>query len=93
VSEQPIILTILNNPTKNIKDEKIIINTISIVILLLMVNCSKDDFTFGSLQVPSNLQVGVELIGKTAANQMVMVLVKLSLQQLQIMQYPINLFS
>jgi hypothetical protein len=69
VSEQPIILTILNNPTKNIKDEKIIINTISIVILLLMVNCSKDDFTFGSLQAPSNLQVGVELIGKTAANQ------------------------
>jgi hypothetical protein len=46
--------------------KKIIINTISIVILLLMVNCSKD-FTFGSLQAPSNLQVGVELI-KTAAN-------------------------
>jgi hypothetical protein len=92
VSEQPIILTILNNPTKNIKDEKIIINTISIVILLLMVNCSKDDFTFGSLQAPSNLQVGVELI-KQQQNQMVMVLVKLSLQQLQIMQYPINLFS
>jgi hypothetical protein len=27
-----------------------------------MVNCSKDDFTFGSLQAPSNLQVAVELI-------------------------------
>jgi hypothetical protein len=32
-----------------------------------MVNCSKD-FTFGSLQAPTNLQVAVELIGKTAAN-------------------------
>jgi hypothetical protein len=31
-----------------------------------MVNCSKDDFTFGSLQAPTNLQVAVELIGKTA---------------------------
>jgi hypothetical protein len=48
--------------------KKIIINTISIFILLLMVNCSKDDFTFGSLQAPTNLQVGVEVIGKTAAN-------------------------
>jgi hypothetical protein len=27
---------------------------------------SKDDFTFGSLQAPTNLQVAVELIGKTA---------------------------
>jgi hypothetical protein len=33
-----------------------------------MVNCSEDDFTFGSLQAPTNLQVAVELIGKTAAN-------------------------
>jgi hypothetical protein len=48
--------------------KKIITNTISIFILLLMVNCSEDDFTFGSLQAPSNLQVAVELIGKTAAN-------------------------
>jgi hypothetical protein len=71
--------------------KKIIINTISIVILLLMVNCSKDDFTFGSLQAPSNLQVGVELIGKTAANQMVMVLVKLNTATADV-QYPINLF-
>jgi hypothetical protein len=28
----------------------------------------EDDFTFGSLQAPTNLQVAVELIGKTAAN-------------------------
>ncbi|MEZ7504416.1 family 16 glycosylhydrolase [Flavobacterium sp. Arc2] len=48
--------------------KKIIINTISIFILLIMVNCSKDDFTFGSLQAPTNLQVAVQLIGKTAAN-------------------------
>jgi hypothetical protein len=51
----------------------------------------EDDFTFGSLQAPTNLQVAVELIGKTAANPMVMGL-KLNLQQLQMMQYPINLF-
>jgi hypothetical protein len=34
-----------------------------------MVNCSKDDFTFGSLKAPTNLQVAVELIGKTAESQ------------------------
>ena len=46
--------------------KKIIINTISIFILLLMVNCSKDDFSFGSLLAPTNLKVEVELVGKTA---------------------------
>jgi hypothetical protein len=71
--------------------KKIITNTISIFILLLMVNCSEDDFTFGSLQAPTNLQVAVELIGKTAANPNGDGLVKLNLRQLQ-MQYPINLF-
>jgi hypothetical protein len=43
-----------------------------------MVNCSKDDFTFGSL-APTNLQVAVELIGKTAANPNGDGLVKLNL--------------
>jgi hypothetical protein len=57
-----------------------------------MVNCSEDDFTFGSLQAPTNLQVAVELIGKTAANPNGDGLVKLNLRQLQMMQYPINLF-
>jgi hypothetical protein len=92
VSEQPIILTILNNPTKILKMKKIIINTISIVILLLMVNCSKDDFTFGSLQAPSNLQSRVEHLIETA-NPNGDGSGKVKLQQLQIMQYPINLFS
>jgi hypothetical protein len=45
----------IKQSNKILKMKKIIINTISIVILLLMVNCSKDDFTFGSLQAPSNL--------------------------------------
>lgn len=48
--------------------KKIIINTISIFVLLVMVNCSKDDFSFGSLTAPTNLQVAIELIGKTAGN-------------------------
>jgi hypothetical protein len=56
-----------------------------------MVNCSKD-FTFGSLQAPTNLQVAVELIGKTAANPNGDGSGKVNLQQLQMMQYPINLF-
>jgi hypothetical protein len=34
-----------------------------------MVNCSEDDFTFGSLQAPTNLQVAVELIETTAKSQ------------------------
>jgi hypothetical protein len=51
----------------------------------------EDDFTFGSLQAPTNLQVAVELIGKTAANPNGDGS-KLNLRQLQMMQYPINLF-
>jgi hypothetical protein len=43
-----------------------------------------------SLQAPTNLQVAVELIGKTAANPNGDGL--LNLRQLQMMQYPINLF-
>jgi hypothetical protein len=43
--------------------KKIITNTISIFILLLMVNCSEDDFTWF---ITLYLQVAVELIGKTA---------------------------
>jgi hypothetical protein len=48
-----ITLMILNNLIKKHKRWKIITNTISIFILLLMVNCSEDDFTFGSLQAPT----------------------------------------
>ncbi|MCG9791018.1 family 16 glycosylhydrolase [Flavobacterium algicola] len=45
--------------------KKILINTITIFTLLLMVNCSKDDYSFGDLTAPSNLEIGYELVGKT----------------------------
>lgn len=46
--------------------KNIVINTIAIFTLLLMVNCSRDDYSFGSLKAPSNFEVQYELIGKTA---------------------------
>jgi hypothetical protein len=51
----------------------------------------EDDFTFGSLQALLQFQV-VELLVKQQLIPMVMGLVKLNLRQLQMMQYPINLF-
>lgn len=45
--------------------KNIVINTIAIFTLLLMVNCSKDDYTFGALTAPANLEVSYEIIGKT----------------------------
>ncbi|WP_366184079.1 glycoside hydrolase family 16 protein [Flavobacterium ovatum] len=45
--------------------KNIFINTIAILTLLLMVNCSKDDYSFGSIAAPSNLSVTYEIIGKT----------------------------
>ena len=47
--------------------KKILINTIAIFTLLLMVNCAKDDYSFGSLTAPSNLNISYEIIGKTTA--------------------------
>jgi beta-glucanase (GH16 family) len=47
--------------------KNIFINTIAIFTLLLMVNCSKDDYAFGALENPTNLQVQFEIIGKTTA--------------------------
>jgi len=47
--------------------KKILINSITIITLLLMVNCSKDDYSFGSLTAPSNIDVQYEVIGKTTA--------------------------
>jgi beta-glucanase (GH16 family) len=46
--------------------KKIVLNIITIFSLLLMVNCQEDNFSFGSLDSPSNLKVTVEVIGKTA---------------------------
>lgn len=46
--------------------KKIIINIVSIFTLLLMVNCQEDNFSFGTIDTPSNLTVTVEILGKTA---------------------------
>ena len=48
--------------------KKIFINTIAIFTLLFLVNCSKEDYSFGPLTVPTNLAVTYEVIGKTTAN-------------------------
>nr|WP_315149795.1 family 16 glycosylhydrolase [uncultured Flavobacterium sp.] len=46
--------------------KKILINIAAFFSLLLMVNCQEDNFSFGDVNAPSNLQVAVEIIGKTA---------------------------
>lgn len=46
--------------------KNIVTNTIAILALLLMVNCSKDDYSFGELTAPSNIQVAYEIIGASA---------------------------
>lgn len=46
--------------------KKIISNIIAIFSLLLMVNCQDENNSFGSLDAPSNLQITVEIVGKTA---------------------------
>ena len=46
--------------------KNIVTNTIAILALLLMVNCSKDDYSFGDLTAPSNIQVAYEIIGASA---------------------------
>jgi hypothetical protein len=45
--------------------KKILINIVSLLALLLMVNCQEDNFSFGSLDSPKNLEVTAEIIGKT----------------------------
>lgn len=39
---------------------------LSFITLVLLVSCQKDDFSFGSIDTPTNLQVTAEIIGKTA---------------------------
>jgi len=46
--------------------KKILINIAAIFSLLLMVNCQEDNFSFGSLDAPSNLEITVDIVGKTA---------------------------
>lgn len=46
--------------------KKILINITAFFSLLIMVNCQEDSFSFGEPGAPSNLQVSVDIIGKTA---------------------------
>ena len=47
--------------------KKIFVNTICLLTLLLMVNCQEDEKSFGALGKPTNLEVAVDIVGKTAA--------------------------
>ncbi|MCL6461792.1 MAG: glycoside hydrolase family 16 protein [Flavobacterium micromati] len=47
--------------------KKIIINIVSVLVLLLMVNCQDENLVFGSLDAPTDLKVTAEIIGKSAA--------------------------
>ncbi|AWG23397.1 laminarinase [Flavobacterium faecale] len=47
--------------------KNILIKIMALFTLLLMVNCAKDDYSFGSLIAPTNIVVTYELVGKTAA--------------------------
>lgn len=46
--------------------KKIFINIVALFSLLLMVNCQEDNFSFGTIDTPTDLQVTVDIIGKTA---------------------------
>ena len=46
--------------------KKIIINIVSIFALLLMVNCQDDNFSFGSIDAPTNLEVTAEIVGQSS---------------------------
>ncbi|WP_264551564.1 glycoside hydrolase family 16 protein [Flavobacterium sp. N2038] len=48
--------------------KKIIIKIVYLFTILLMTGCQKDDFTFGSIDSPANLQVTAEVVGKTATD-------------------------
>ncbi|KAF2517690.1 family 16 glycosylhydrolase [Flavobacterium foetidum] len=45
---------------------KLIIKIASLFTILLMAGCQKDDYTFGSIDAPSELKVTAEIVGKTA---------------------------
>lgn len=46
--------------------KKLIIKIAALFTILLMTGCQKDDFTFGSINTPTNLKVTYEIVGKTA---------------------------
>jgi beta-glucanase (GH16 family) len=45
--------------------KKIIIKIVSLFTIFLMMGCQKDDFTFGSLDTPTNVEVTADIVGKT----------------------------
>ena len=48
-------------------NKKIIIKIVSLFTILLMASCQKDDFTFGDITAPTNIQITAEIVGKTAS--------------------------
>lgn len=48
-------------------NKKIILKIVSLFAIVLMMGCQNDDFTFGSIDSPTNLKVTAEIIGKTTA--------------------------
>lgn len=47
--------------------KKIIIKIVSLFAILLMIGCQKDDYAFGDITAPTNIQITAEIVGKTAA--------------------------
>ncbi|PXY39113.1 laminarinase [Flavobacterium cheongpyeongense] len=47
--------------------KKIIIKIVSLFAILLMTGCQKDDYAFGDITAPTNIQIKAEIVGKTAA--------------------------
>jgi beta-glucanase (GH16 family) len=48
--------------------KKIILNTLSLLALIVLIGCQEEDKSFGEIGTPTNLQVTVDIIGKTVAN-------------------------
>ncbi|CAD0009569.1 glycoside hydrolase family 16 protein [Flavobacterium salmonis] len=46
---------------------KIIIKIVFLFAILLMTGCQKDDYAFGDINAPTNIQITAEIVGKTAA--------------------------
>ncbi|OOV16293.1 family 16 glycosylhydrolase [Flavobacterium sp. LM4] len=47
--------------------KKIIIKIVFLFAILLMTGCQKDDYAFGDINAPTNIQITAEIVGKTAA--------------------------
>lgn len=47
--------------------KKIIIKIVFLFTILLMTGCQKDDYAFGDINAPTNIQITAEIVGKTSA--------------------------